>query len=100
LAFPEGQVGVLDSAKVLINGLNGTKSPFAPNTILQGFDGTNYVDLWRLDMTINEGWNTKNFADGSKPAYFAYRWSSTQGCRFGEVVFTGIIAKSDPASFT
>ena len=52
-------------------------------------------------MTINEGWNTKNFEDGSKPAYSAYRWSSTQGgCRFGEVVFTGIIAKSDPASST
>jgi len=65
LTFPDQQYGYLESAKILINGLATNKSPFVGNSVLQGFDGVGYVDIWRLDGTIGEGWNTKTWADGS-----------------------------------
>ncbi len=48
LTFPDGQVGVLDSAKIHISALQSNKLPFDGNTVLQGFDGVNLVDIWRL----------------------------------------------------
>lgn len=102
LTFPDSQVGVLDSVKILINGLSSSKSPYAGISLLQGFDGTNFVDLWRLDKSIGEGWNTKTWNGANKPAYRAYKWSGTSSgsCRFGEIVFTGILANPDTASST
>jgi hypothetical protein len=101
LTFPDGQVGVLDSAKIHISALQSNKLPFDGNTVLQGFDGVNLVDIWRLDNSVHEGWNAKNFPNDNKPAYSAYQWSSVSGgCRFGEVVFTGIVVKSDAGSST
>jgi hypothetical protein len=86
----------LDSAKILINNLNTNKAPFSGKTKLSGWDGSAYVDILTLSSTINEGWNTFEWA-ANKPAYSKYRWYGTDagGCRFGEVKYFGIIAKSD-----
>jgi hypothetical protein len=61
LDFPDTQVGVLDSVKILINKLPNDKKPFAGVTKLQGFDGTAFVDILTLDINIHEGWNTFEF---------------------------------------
>ena len=85
----------------MINKLNNDKTPFNGVTKLQGFDGTNYVDLWTLDKTIHEGWNTKQW-DSSKPSYSKYKLSGTTvgSCRIGEIKLFGIVALSDAASST
>ena len=87
--------------KILINNLNTDKTPFSGVSKLQGFDGTNYVDVWTLDSTINEGWNTKEWTS-SKPSYQKYKWTgATAGsCRFGEIKFNGIVALNDSATST
>jgi hypothetical protein len=96
LDFPDSQVGVLDNVKILINNLDTTKAPFTGVTKLQGFDGTQYVDIMTLDSTIHEGWNTFEWTT-NKPAYQKYKWSgATAGsCRFGEIKYTGIVSVSD-----
>ena len=101
VAFPSTQVGVLDSVKILINNLNTSKAPFSGVTKLQGFDGTNYVDILTLDSSIHEGWNQFEWTT-AKPAYQKYKWSgATAGsCRFGEIKYYGIVAKSDTATST
>lgn len=94
--FPDTQVAVLDNVKILINNLSTTKAPFAGVTKLQGFDGTQYVDILTLDATIHEGWNTFEWAS-NKPSYQKYKWSgATAGsCRIGEIKYTGVVAVND-----
>ena len=55
-------MGVLDEVKFFINDLND-KSPFVDgNLVFQGSDdGVNFDDLWRVDMTVHEGWNSHDF---------------------------------------
>lgn len=96
LDFPDTQVGVLDSVKILINNLSTNKVPFAGVTKLTGFDGTNFVDILTLDASIREGWNTFEWTT-NKPSYQKYRWTgATAGsCRFGEIKFFGIVSVDD-----
>jgi hypothetical protein len=101
VAFPDAQVGVLDSVKILINNLNTSKAPFSGVTKLQGYDGSAYVDILTLDSSIHEGWNAFEWTT-NKPSYQKYKWSgATAGsCRFGEIKYYGIVAKSDTAAST
>jgi len=94
--FPDTQVAVLDSVKVLINNLDTTKVPFAGVTKLQGFDGTAYVDILTLTNEIHEGWNVFSW-DTSKPSYQKYKWTGATigSVRFGEVKFYGIVSVSN-----
>lgn len=90
--FPDTQVAVLDSVKILINNLTN-KVPFVGDTKLQGFDGSAYVDILTLSNEIHEGWNVFSW-DTSKPAYQKYKWTGAAvgSVRFGEVKFYGIVS--------
>ena len=102
LSFPGGQVGILDSAKFLINDIPNDKKPFVNTLKLQGWDGTAYKDLYTSDASIHDGWNTLTWETGSKPTYSKYKWTGAYvgACRLGEIVFNGIVAINDSATST
>lgn len=57
MAFPDGQVGILDSSKILINSVPADKKPFINTLKLQGWDGAVYQTIWTADGEIHDGWN-------------------------------------------
>jgi len=73
--FKTNYVGVLNEVGFFINRLID-KTPFiGGNLIFQGSnDGTAFTDLWKIDASVHEGWNTLYFTDGSLPAYNIYRF--------------------------
>jgi hypothetical protein len=102
MTLPTGQVGVLDSIKLLISDVALDRMPYLSSAKIQGWNGSAWVDVWALDVTLLDGWNTKTFDAGSKPAYYKYKYSSwrTGGCKVGEIVFFGIVAVADTKSST
>ena len=102
MSLPTGQVGVLDSIKLLISDISLDRMPYISSAKIQGWNGSDYVDIWALDVNLLDGWNTKTFDSGSKPAYNKYKYSSwrTGGCKVGEIVFNGIVAVADTATQT
>lgn len=73
--YKDNYVGVLDEAKFFITRLTN-KTPFTGgNLIFQGSnDGATFTDLWTIDASVHEGWNSKDFEEGSQPSYNIYRW--------------------------
>jgi hypothetical protein len=57
MTFPDGQVGILDSSKILINSVPADKKPFINTLKLQGWDGAAYQTIWTTDGEIHDGWN-------------------------------------------
>ena len=94
--FKDEHVGVLDAVKFFIDNLATSKAPFKDNLKLQGYDGSAWIDIWTVDATIHEGWNTHDFT-GTKPAYNKYKWvgSASGACRLAEAEFVGIDALSE-----
>ena len=63
IQYKENHVGVLDEAKFFINNLTD-KDPFVDNLVFQGSDdGAEFTDLWTVDKSIHEGWNSHDFED-------------------------------------
>jgi hypothetical protein len=93
-------VGILDSAKILLNDVPNDKKPFINILKLQGWNGAAYEDLWTADASIHDGWNIKTWETGSKPTYSKYKWTGAYigSCRIGEIVFNGIVAINDSTS--
>lgn len=94
--FKDEHVGVLDAVKFFIDNLNTSKAPFKGALKLQGYDGSAWKDIWTVDATIHEGWNTHSF-DTNKPAYNKFKWvgSAAGACRLAEVEFVGIEALNE-----
>jgi hypothetical protein len=60
--------------------------------VFQGSDdGVTFTDLWNIDKSVHEGWNSMDFED-SQPSYNIYRFqgSIAGSCRIGEVKLHGI----------
>jgi hypothetical protein len=85
---------VLTSSKFILNNLPANKAPFLNVLKLVGWDGSAWHTLWTADHSLHEGWNVQNFATGSEPLYYKYRYTGTTAgsCRLGEVVFNGLVA--------
>ena len=63
IQYKDNHVGVLDEVKFFINRLID-KTPFEDNLVFQGSDdGTTFVDLWNIDKSVHEGWNSKDFEE-------------------------------------
>ena len=73
--------------------------PFSGVTRLLGFNGKGYDPILTLDSSIHEGWNTFEWTT-NKPAYQKYKWMGTKAgsCRFAEIKYFGILAKTDTAT--
>ena len=102
IQYKENHVGVLDEVKFFVNKLID-KSPFVDNLVFQGSDdGQTFTDLWAIDKSVHEGWNSLDFED-SQPSYNIYRFQgSTAGsCRIGEVKLHGVESiDNDEASYS
>ena len=85
--------------------MNGSdaKAKYVNNLVFQGSDdGTAFTDLWTIDDSVHEGWNSKDFEAGSLPSYKIYRFQGkTSGsCRVGEVRLHGVESiDSDATSY-
>ena len=91
IQYKENHVGVLDEVKFFINQLT-TKVPFNNELVFQGSDdGTTFTDLWTVDASVHEGWNSHDFEEGAQPSYNIYRFQGKQSgsCRVGEVKLHG-----------
>lgn len=101
IQYKENHVGVLDEVKFFINKLTN-KTPFSGgNLIFQGSDdGTTFTDLWTVDASVHEGWNSKDFEAGSEPSYNIYRFQGkvAGSCRIGEVKLHGVESIDDDQS--
>lgn len=74
IQYKENHVGVLDEVKFFVNDLID-KTVFDGGLIFQGSDdGVNFTDLWTVDASVHEGWNSFDFEDGSKPSFNIYRF--------------------------
>ena len=72
--YKENYVAVLDEVKFFVNKLVN-KTPFVGNLVFQGSDdGVNFTDLWTIDMSVHEGWNTKEFEE-DRPSFNIYRFA-------------------------
>ena len=102
IAYKPDHVGVLDEVKFFVNRMTSTnKVQIADNLVFQGSnDGSTFTDLWTIDKSVHEGWNSKDFESGSEPAYNIYRFQGkTSGsCRVGEVKLHGIESISSTAT--
>ena len=91
IQYKENHVGVLDEVKFFVNKLLD-KSPFSDNLVFQGSDdGVTFTDLWAIDKSVHEGWNSHDFEE-EQPSYNIYRFqgSVSGSCRIGEVKLHGI----------
>ena len=54
-------------------------------------DGVTFTDLWNIDKSVHEGWNSLDFEE-NQPSYNIYRFqgSIAGSCRIGEVKLHGI----------
>ena len=102
--YKPNHVGVLDEAKIFINKLTNKTPLIGGNLIFQGSnDGTTFTDLWTIDASVHEGWNSIDFDSGSQPAYNIYRFQGkvSGSCRIGEIRLHGIESIDDNnASFS
>ena len=102
IQYKPDHVGVLDEVKFFINQLTD-KTPFNGNLKFQGSDdGTTFTDLFTVDLSVHEGWNTYDF-ETNKPSYNIYRFQGAQSgsCRIGEVKLDGIESiNSDATSYS
>ena len=102
IQYKENHVGVLDEVKFFVNKLIN-KTPFVGNFKFQGSDdGVTFDDLWLVDKSVHEGWNSLDFEEDSRPSYNVYRFQgSTAGsCRVGEVRLHGVESiDSDSSSY-
>jgi len=60
--------------------------------VFQGSDdGVTFTDLWAIDKSVHEGWNSHDFEE-EQPSYNIYRFqgSVSGSCRIGEVKLHGI----------
>ena len=92
IQYKENHVGVLDEVKFFVNQLID-KSPFDGNFKFQGSDdGVTFDDLWLINKSVHEGWNSLDFEEDSRPSYNIYRFQgATAGsCRVGEVRLHGV----------
>ena len=90
IQYKPDHVGVLDEVKFFINQLTD-KTPFNGNLKFQGSDdGTTFTDLFTVDLSVHEGWNTYDF-ETNKPSYNIYRFQGAESgsCRVGEVKLHG-----------
>ena len=66
-------MGVLNEVKFFITELID-KTPFVGGLKFQGSDdGITFTDLWTIDETVHEGWNSHDFAS-DKPSFNIYRF--------------------------
>ena len=69
------------------------------NLVFQGSDdGSTFVDLWAIDKSVHEGWNSLDFEEeGERPSYNIYRFQGTKSgsCRIGEVKLHGVESIDD-----
>ena len=99
IEYKENHVGVLDEAKFFINRLVD-KTPFVGNLVFQGSDdGVTFTDLWTIDKSVHEGWNSKDF-ETNRPSYHIYRFqgANSGSCRLGEVKLHGVESIDDDNS--
>lgn len=68
------------------------KTPFVGNLVFQGSDdGVTFTDLWNINQSVHEGWNTKDFEE-DRPSFNIYRFQGGKAgsCRIGEVRIHGV----------
>ena len=100
IQYKKNHVGVLDEVKFFINDLID-KSVYDGGLVFRGSDdGLNWTDLWAIDASIHEGWNSHDFEEGSKPAFNIYQFYGqySGSCRVGEVRLHGIEAINNDSS--
>ena len=88
---------MLDEVKFFINNLTN-KTPYVGKLVFQGSDdGVSFTDLWTIDASIHEGWNSYDFEDGEQPSFNIYRFQGTESgsCRVGEVRLHGVSSIDD-----
>lgn len=73
IKYKDSHVGVLNEVKFFITDLVN-KTPYVGNLIFQGSDdGLAFTDLWTIDESVHEGWNTHDFVS-DKPSFNIYRF--------------------------
>ena len=61
IQFKEAHVGVLEEVKFFINEMFD-KTPYVGGLVFQGSDdGASFTDLWTIDASVHEGWNSHDF---------------------------------------
>jgi len=98
--FPEGQVAVLDEAKIFINFMT-TVTPYANKLAFYG-SNDNWATSTLIDTigdNVHEGWNYLNYRDdgNNKPAFSSYKFqgSASGSCRVTEFRLTGVQSFAD-----
>ena len=96
-------MGVLEEVKFFINEMFD-KTPYVGGLVFQGSDnGFDFTDLWTIDASVHEGWNSHDFDEGSEPSFNIYRFQGTTSgsCRVGEVRLHGTESiDNDSSSYT
>lgn len=102
MAFKPKHIGLLSSIKWFMGDIaNGDTTYLQDKLIFQGsMDNTTYVDIFKVDLNVHEGWNYKTWEpkDYQKYRFYRFHGETKDLCKMNELKFTGVetIADENP----